>query len=163
MINTIVYVISIVAVNYGFTAVPLIPLPNGIMWPPMSLVVGFIFVVRDFAQREVGHNILFAMFIGGIISWFMATPEVAVASVTAFTISELVDWAVYSFTGYRFSQRILLSSAVSTPIDSAIFLGMIGLFSIPTVAVMTISKMVGALMVFWLVRRREVTELELST
>lgn len=155
MINTVVYILSIVAVNYGFTIVPLVPLPNGEMWPPMSLIVGFIFVVRDFAQREIGHKILLAMLVGGVISWFMATPEVAIASVVAFFASELMDWLAYSFTGYRFSQRILLSSIVSTPVDSAIFLGMIGLFSFSSVIIMTASKMVGALIVFMLVRQRE--------
>lgn len=155
MIHTFVYISSIVAVNYGFTVIPLIPLPNGDTWPPMSLIVGFIFVVRDFAQREIGHRILLGMLVGGILSWLMASPEVAVASVMAFTVSELVDWAVYSFTGYRFSQRVLISSLISTPIDSAVFLGMIGLFSISTVIIMTLSKMIGAVVVFLSVRQRE--------
>lgn len=158
MVHTLIYVLSIVAVNYGFSVVPLIPLPNGEMWPPMSLVVGFIFVVRDFAQREIGHKILLAMLAGGVISWFMANPAVAVASITAFAVSEFVDWAVFSFTGYRFSQRILLSSVVSTPIDSVVFLGMIGMFSISSVIIMTASKMLGALIVFLLARQRELVQ-----
>jgi hypothetical protein len=44
--------------------------------------------------------------------------------------------------------RILASSAVGTPIDSAIFLGMIGAFSWIGVAVMTVSKMLAALIVW---------------
>lgn len=159
MIHILVYILSIVAVNYGFTVVPLIPLPNGEMWPPMSLIVGFIFVIRDFAQREIGHKILLAMLVGGVLSWFMASPEVAVASVVAFAVSELMDWAVYSFTGYRFSQRILLSSMISTPVDSVVFLGMMGLFSISNVIIMTLSKIIGAVVVFLLVRQREVVKI----
>lgn len=157
MIHTFIYILSIVAVNYGFTIIPPIQLPTGQMWPPMSLVVGFIFVLRDFAQREINHRILLAMLVGGLISWFMASPQIAVASVTAFAVSELLDWTVYSFTNYPFSRRILLSSAISTPVDSSIFLGMIGLFSYPGVILMTISKMLGALVVFLLVRQREVS------
>ena len=53
---TIVYIILIVAVNYGFTVVPLIEMPGGEKWPPLSLIVGFIFVARDFAQRESGYT-----------------------------------------------------------------------------------------------------------
>ena len=30
----------------------------------MALIVGFVFVVRDFAQREVGHRVLLAMLAG---------------------------------------------------------------------------------------------------
>lgn len=162
MIHTITYVLSIVAVNYGFTVFPPMQLPTGHMWPPMSLAVGFIFVIRDFAQREVGHRILVAMLVGGIISWFMASPDVTVASVAAFAVSELLDWAVYSFTHYPFSQRILLSSIISTPIDSAVFLGMIGLFSLPGVILMTASKLVGAFVIFLLVRQREATQLNME-
>ena len=43
---SILYIFLIVAVNYGFTVTPLLPLPGGEMWPPMSLVVGFVFVAK---------------------------------------------------------------------------------------------------------------------
>jgi len=154
---TLGYVALIVLVNWGFTVVPLVDLPGGEKWPPMSLVVGFIFVARDFAQREIGHRVILAMLVAGVVSYIMADPYVAMASVTAFLISEFADWAVYSFTGRPFSQRILISSAISTPIDSAVFLAMIGHFSIPGAVIMTASKMLGALAVWWLVRRREIT------
>lgn len=152
---TLGYVALIVLVNWGFTVVPLVDLPGGEKWPPMSLVVGFIFVARDFAQREIGHRVILAMLVAGVISYIMADPFVAMASVTAFLISEFADWAVYSFTGRPFAQRILISSIISTPIDSVVFLAMIGHFSVVGAAIMTASKMLGALVVWWMVRRRE--------
>lgn len=152
---TILYVALIIAVNYGFTVVPLVPMPTGEMWPPMSLAVGFVFVVRDFAQREVGHRVLLAMLAGAVLSWWMASPFVAVASVTAFLVSELADWAIYSWSGRPLSQRILWSSAVSTPIDSAVFLALIGHLSVSGVLAMVASKMLGAMFVAWMVRRRD--------
>ena len=152
---TIVYVALIVAVNYGFTVVPLVPLPGGEMWPPISLVVGFVFVARDYAQREIGHRVIIAMLAAGVISYFMASPFIAVASVAAFLISEFADWAVYTFTGRTFARRVLLSSAVGTPIDSAVFLSLIDQFSGIGVLAMTASKMLGALLVWWMIRRRE--------
>lgn len=151
----LLYVLFVVLVNYAFDVVPPLTLPGGEVWPPVALVVGFVFVVRDYAQREIGHLILPAMFLGGAISWLMASPTVALASVCAFLTSELVDWAIYTFTGRPFSQRILLSSALSTPIDSIVFLSMIGLFSFSSAVLMTVSKMVGAVVVFYLARRRE--------
>ncbi len=150
-----IYVALIVLVNWLFSVVPMVELPGGEMWPPVSLVVGLIFVVRDFAQREIGHRIIIAMLIGGALSYIMADPFIAVASVAAFLISEFTDWAVYSFTGRPFSQRILLSSVISTPIDSAVFLYLIGFISPTGVVLMTASKMVGALIVWWMVNRRE--------
>ena len=151
----LLYVFSVVLVNYAFDVVPLLSLPGGEMWSPVALVVGFIFVIRDYAQREIGHMVLPAMFLGGFVSWLMASPVIALASVCAFLTGELVDWAVYTFTGRPFSQRILLSSALSTPIDSVVFLSMVGMFSLPSVLVMTLSKMFGAVIVFHLARRRE--------
>ncbi|MCW9033767.1 MAG: VUT family protein [Rhodospirillales bacterium] len=151
----LLYIILIVVVNYGFTVVPLVPLPDGTMWPPMSLAVGFIFVVRDFAQREIGHKVLLAMLIGATLSYFMASPFVAVASVAAFLVSELADWVVYTVTNKPLSQRIFYSSLIGTPIDSAVFLYLIGHFSIAGVIAMTLSKLVGAFIVWWMIRRRE--------
>ena len=153
---TLLYIALIVLVNWGFTVVPLIKLADGTLWPPISLIVGFIFVARDFAQREIGHRVLLAMLAGAVLSYIMANPVVAVASAAAFAVSELADWLVYSVTKRPLSQRILLSSLLGTPIDSAVFLGGIGLLSPAGVAVMTASKMAGALVVWWLIRRREV-------
>lgn len=151
---TVAYVVLIVAVNYGFSVVPLVPV-GGEMWPPMSLTVGLVFVVRDFAQRQIGHNVWFAMLLAGALSYLTADPYVAVASVAAFAVSEAADWAVYSFTKKPFAQRVLWSSVVSTPIDSAVFLYLIGHLSWVGVLLMTLSKLVGAGVVYALIQRKE--------
>ena len=155
--STLLYVALIVAVNYGFSVVPLVKLPDGPMWPPMSLVVGFIFVVRDFAQREIGHKVLLAMLVGAALSYVMASPYVAITSAAAFLVSELVDWLIYSLTKRPLSQRILYSSLLATPLDSAVFLFGIGAFSWVGLLAMTVSKLLGAAIVWWLIRRREET------
>lgn len=152
---TALYVVLIVLVNWGFTVVPLVDMPGGEKWPPMSLVVGFIFVARDFAQREIGHRVIIAMLIAAVLSYVMASPYVAVASLSAFLISEFADWAVYSFTGRPFSQRVLISSAIGTPLDSVVFLWAINHLSVSGVVAMTASKMLGAFIVWWMMRRRE--------
>ncbi len=149
---TAIYIVLIVLVNWGFTVTPLIPLPTGDMFPPMSLVVGFVFVSRDFAQREIGHSVIVAMLVGAVLSYFMANPYVALASLVAFLISEGADWAIYTWTKKPFAQRILLSSIASTPIDSAVFLAMIGHLSATAVVVMTLSKMIGAIIIWKIVR-----------
>lgn len=150
--HTAIYIALIVAVNYGFSIVPMVPTPWGEMFPPMSLAVGLVFVARDFAQREVGHGVLMAMAVAGALSWIMADPFVAVASVTAFAISETADWAIYTWTKKPFAQRVLISSAVSTPVDSAVFLAVIGHLSFAGVLAMTLAKMAGALIVWRMVK-----------
>lgn len=154
MISTLIYIVLIVAVNYGFSVVPLVPL-LGEMFPPMSLAVGFVFVARDFAQRQIGHHVWWAMAAATVLSYFMADPFIAIASVTAFAISEAADWGVYSYTKKPFAQRILISSIVSTPIDSAVFLAMIGHFSLLGCLLMTIAKLIGAVAVWHMVNRRD--------
>ena len=155
---SLMYIGLIVLINWGFLVVPLVEIIPNEKWPPMSLIVGFIFVARDFSQREIGHRVIIAMLIAAALSYLMASPFVAVASLTAFLISEFADWAVYTYTGRPFSQRVLISSAVGTPLDSIVFLGIIGHLSYVSVIAMTFSKMLGALVVWWLVRRRGTTE-----
>ncbi|MDR1396515.1 MAG: VUT family protein [Desulfarculales bacterium] len=151
----LLYIANVVLVNWAFAYAPVYVLPGGGVWPPVSLLVGFTFVIRDYAQRKIGHLVLPAMLLGGIISWYMATPEIAAASMAAFLSSELIDWGLYTFSGKPFYKRILLSSAVSTPIDSLIFLGLIDMFSPLTFLSMTISKMVSAFIIYSIARRRE--------
>ncbi|SBW03036.1 conserved membrane hypothetical protein [uncultured delta proteobacterium] len=155
MFYALLYVFSVVLVNWLFTVIPPVMLPGGEVWPPTSLVVGFVFVIRDYAQRAVGHKVLFAMLAGAGISYFMAGPEIAFASMAAFLVGEVLDWTMYTYTGRPFSQRIFLSSLVSTPVDSAVFLLLINMAGLGSICIMTLSKLAGALIVFLLVRRRE--------
>ena len=151
---SLAYVVSILIVNIGFVYIPPVPL-LGEMFPPMSLVVGLIFILRDFAQREIGHKVLIAMAIGAVLSYFMADPFVAVASVVAFAISELVDWGVYTFTKRPLKDRILLSSALGTPVDSAVFLLILGFFSPLGFLLMTVAKMLSAILVWWRIKNED--------
>ena len=145
---TIAYIVSIVAVNIGFVYIPPVPL-LGEMFPPMSLIVGLIFIARDFAQKEIGHKVLGAMAVGAVLSYLMADPFVAIASVIAFAISEMVDWGVYTYTKRPLRDRILLSSALGTPVDSAVFLLILGFFSPLGFLLMTLAKMLTAVILWW--------------
>ena len=58
------YVASIVLVNWMFTSIAPWSTPLGDLYLA-NIVVGFIFVLRDYAQREIGHSILLATALGG--------------------------------------------------------------------------------------------------
>lgn len=154
---TTAYIGAVVAINWLFVVVPMVPV-LGTMFPPVMLVVGFVFVFRDFAQREIGHWVVIAMLVAGGISYFMSAPVVALASVTAFLISEAVDWAVYTFTRKPLSQRILVSSAIAVPVDTIVFLQMVGFFDWTAVALVSAAKMLGALVFWFVLRNRETAE-----
>ena len=149
---TIAYIFSIVLINIGFIYVPLIPFFDT-MYPPMTLLVGLVFILRDYAQREVGHKVIMAMLVGALLSYFMADPFIAVASLVAFMVSETVDWGVYTITDKPLHQRILLSSFISTPIDSALFLYMLGQFSLLATVSMFVSKMLAAFIIWHFLRK----------
>lgn len=155
-----VYILTIPAVNLYFAYMPFIPLPDGGQWAPISIVTGLVLVFRDFAQRELGHYVLVALAIGLGITVAMAGPEIALASGLAFLISELVDWAVYSFTHRPLSARIMLSSLLAAPIDTAVFLIGADMIRPGTLAASTLicsiaSKLLGAYVVYRMVKKRE--------
>jgi uncharacterized PurR-regulated membrane protein YhhQ (DUF165 family) len=142
------YVSSVVLVNWGFSNFP----GYELFW---STVVGTIFITRDLAQRAVGKWwILIAMAGAGAISYVMANPFVAVASILAFAVSELADWAVFTLSRRPLHDRILISSTIATPLDSAVFLGMLGLLSPPLFAAQVASKMLSAVVVWAALRFR---------
>ncbi len=147
------YVAAIVLVNWLFAALPMVETPLG-AWPPASLIVGFILILRDMAQREVGHYVLIAMLAAGVITYVMVDPFIAVASVSAFLVSETADWIVYSVTRRPLRDRILASSAVSSPLDSIVFLGLIGFLSPASFILQTLSKFAGALVIWGILRHR---------
>lgn len=159
MLTIFTYIALIAGVNWAFAIVPPMQLPGGELWSPVALIVGFVFVVRDFAQRRVGHHVLWAMLAGIGLSWWMASPQLALASAIAFAIGELADWALYTFTKKPFSQRILFSSLLGAPLDSLVFLTLIGIASPLGITVMSLSKLAGSFIVFLLVRKRELAQL----
>ncbi|MEQ9316860.1 MAG: VUT family protein [Henriciella sp.] len=141
---------------------------KGIELHPLTMVTGLVFVFRDFVQRGMGHRVLVVMALAIAWSFYYAWPVIALASGIAFAISEIADWLIYTFTKYRLSTRIILSSAVAAPIDTTIFLYGADLARQMRLGdepgnmlhwanwiVFIIGKMVGAVIVSYMIRRRE--------
>ena len=170
-----IYVALIPFLNWSFAIIPQFQIvaPNdlfdqGIALHPMTMVTGLVFVVRDFVQREMRHWVLLCMAFAIGWSFFYAWPVIALASGIAFAVSECVDWLLFTFTKYRLSTRILLSSAVAAPIDTTIFLFGADLafqlqqgaepgtmLHIANWVVFIVGKMIGAIIVARLIRARE--------
>lgn len=159
VIVTAVYVLLIPLINWSFTWAPMVALPGlGWLFNPVTIVTGLVLVARDFAQREIGHWVLIAMAVALGLTWATSGGELALASGVAFAVSELVDWAVFTFTKLKLSSRVLLSSALAAPVDTSVFLFGAetirdGMFTLPNVTMSIIGKMVGALVIWWLIRR----------
>ena len=157
---TYLYLFLIPFINWCFANVPSLPLPDKGDWNPMTVVTGLILVVRDFAQREVGHYIFGFLAIGLLLSIVTSTPNVALASAVAFAISETIDWALFTFAKLPLSKRVFVSAGISGPIDAAAFLW-IASYSIPgifnwwSLAGSVVSRFLGCLVVYWLMKHRE--------
>lgn len=147
-------------VNWSFAHVPTVAMADGGQWSPMAIVTGLVLVARDFAQREIGNYIFIPLSIGIAISFVMAPPEIAMASALAFAVSELVDWAIYTFTDKPLSQRVMISSIAAAPVDSAVFLFganlvVPGILTLSTLLTSIASKLFGAFLVYLVLKRRE--------
>lgn len=138
---TLLYVLSAVLVNALFLLIPPVHL-GAMVFPLGSLVVGGTFILRDYAQAEVGHRVVLATLVGTGITALMS-PGLAFASGTAFLVSELADWAVFSRWPGSFRSRVVASSVIGSPLDSALFMSLAGFFSWPGVLLMTVSKLVA--------------------
>lgn len=143
----LLYIGLVVTVNMLFSVVPMIETAVG-MVSPVAVIVGAVFVARDYAQRSAQHLVLVAMLVATVISFLMADPYVAVASALAFFTSELADWALYTITKKPFHKRVLLSSLVSTPVDTAVFLYWINSMSLGTFLLMVASKLIAAVAIY---------------
>lgn len=143
----VVYFVAIVFSNLMMVWLPIVSI-SGIGIPPAIFVFGFVFVFRDFAQRAIGHYVLIFMAFAAVATYWLAGPAIAVASTTAFLVSELADWAIFTITKRPFAQRILLSSLVSVPVDTGVFFYALGILDVPSLVVGIIIKMIGTA-VFW--------------
>lgn len=154
---TPIYVALMPIINWSFAAVPTAPIPDtlgGGQLQPLAIVTGLVLVVRDLAQRQIKHWIFGAMILGLLLSTLTSWITIVVASGLAFLISETVDWAVYTFSKKPLSQRIMISSLFSAPLDQVVFIGLAslvvpGIFAWGTVLTGIASKLLGA----WIVSR----------
>lgn len=119
-----------------------------------NVIVGFVFVLRDYVQREIGHRVLLATLLAGLPVWYFAGPGLAFASLTAFALSEMADWGVYSFTRRPLQNRILLSSLFAVPVDTLAFQYLAGYLTPAAFATEVLSKAIGVAIVWYLLKLR---------
>jgi queuosine precursor transporter len=82
--------------------------------------------LRDLLHEALGtRGVLVAIVAGAGLSWWLATPQIAVASVVAFAVSELVDSVVYARLRVRSRLGAVLgSNLVGLLTDSVLFVPM---------------------------------------
>ncbi|MBA1203704.1 preQ0 transporter [Pseudomonas capeferrum] len=137
------YISSVVLINYAFSSAPHLD----VIWSAWG---GLVFILRDMVQTRYGHGALMAMLGALVLSYVTSEPAIALASATAFFVSELIDWLVFTVTQRPLRDRLWLSSALSIPVDTFIFFGMIGALTPVIIGTAMASKFAGVTVV-WLV------------
>lgn len=125
--NWLIQHVGTVCVPNGPCLVPVFPAIGGldmIVAPSGVLVVGLAFVFRDLVQRRLGVGwAAGAVIVGAGLSWFIAPPELAIASGLAFLFAEMADLLVYTpLQRRRLVLAVFASSMVGLIVDSMIFL-----------------------------------------
>jgi uncharacterized PurR-regulated membrane protein YhhQ (DUF165 family) len=124
IVAAVLFVATVIAANYLVTHVGVVPVGFGLMAPAGVYVVGLAFTLRDIVQDTLGRwAVVGAIVVGALVS-VLISPALAVASATAFLLSELADFGIY--TPLRENDRpyvaVVLSNTAGLVIDSAVFL-----------------------------------------
>lgn len=83
---------NVLTARFGFVAVA-----PGLTATAGTYAAGCAFVFRNLTQEAIGRwLVLAAIGAGAILSWFLASPALAIASGAAFLCSETTDWAIYT-------------------------------------------------------------------
>lgn len=124
----LVYVGAIVAANVLTFHLGLVPVGFGLVVTAGTYAAGFALLARDFVHRYAGLPWVFAGIAFGIVlSWLLASPAIALASVVAFGVAELADLVVFVKVRPKgFVRAALISNVVSAPIDTVLFLWIAG-------------------------------------
>ena len=121
------YLLSIVAAVWAIDLFGIVNiLGTGLYAPAAVYVVGFTLVLRDFLHDHVTRTGMAAVIIVGAALSALVNPGLALASGVAFLIAEGLDALVYERVRDHAGRvkGIVLSNAISIPVDSFIFLAL---------------------------------------
>lgn len=118
-----ILVANILTANFGLVSVGF-----GLLVSAGTYSAGFALLSRDFVHTFLGiRGVLVGIATGLAISWFLATPALAMASAVAFFIAEVADPIAYvRFRPRGFARAAFISNITSTPIDTLLFLWIAG-------------------------------------
>lgn len=124
----VVYIGSIVLANVLTERYGLVPVGFGLYATAGTFAAGVTLLARNLTQDVVGRLLVMGlMVIGCALSWWLASPQLAVASAVAFALSEAADMAVYSPLRQRgWSRAVLCAAAVGAFVDTLVFLHLAG-------------------------------------
>lgn len=124
----VAYLATIVVANWLTAWYGLVPVGFGLAATAGTYVAGAAFVTRDWLQDTAGRAwVLAAIAAGGLLSAWLATPQLAVASAVAFALSEAADMAAYTPLRRRgYVRAAVVSNVTGAAVDTLLFLRLAG-------------------------------------
>jgi|APSaa5957512535_1039671.scaffolds.fasta_scaffold27362_6 queuosine precursor transporter len=117
------FALTVVAANWTLNRYGFVSIGFGLIAPAGVYWAGLAFGLRD-AVHEVGGRsfVLASIAVGGVLSYFI-DPAFAIASATAFILSEVADLAIYEpLRKKKWWLAVALSNIVGSVVDSLLFL-----------------------------------------
>lgn len=123
LVASAAYVSTVLVGNMLVTRFGVVPVGFGLMGPAGVFVIGPALVMRDAVQYLIGKRAaLAALAVGAVLSYFVSAPAVATASAAAFLVSELVDFALFTWIAPRWTRAVFIGGMVGLVLDSIVFL-----------------------------------------
>lgn len=124
----VAYLTTIVAANWLASRYGLVPIGFGLLATAGTYAAGAAFVARDLVQDLAGRAATIAvLLLGALLSLWLSSPALAIASAVAFGVSELADMAIYTPLRRRgYVRAAVASNLVGSIIDTYLFLSISG-------------------------------------
>src|SRR5436305_3404649 len=125
VLATLAFVATVFAANWAINRFGLVSVGFGLRAPAAVYFAGLAFSLRDLVQRTLNKRaVVVAIVVGAVCSAFVS-PHLAFASGSAFLVSELCDFAVYTPLARRYPVwAVAASNSVGAVVDSLIFLSL---------------------------------------
>ncbi|MDR1998548.1 MAG: hypothetical protein LBQ06_01205 [Frankiaceae bacterium] len=123
-----VYMASVVLANVLTARLGLVAVGFGLVATAGTYAIGGAYGTRDLVQWWLGRWYVFAaMAAGAVVSWWLATPRLAVASGATFALAEVLAFAVFVPLRRRgFAAAVAGASAAGVVADTFLFLWLAG-------------------------------------
>ena len=117
------YIATVFGSNWSIERYGLVPVGFGLEAPAGVYFAGLAFTLRDLTQRTLGRRVVVAAIVCGAALSVIVAPRFALASGTAFLLSELCDFAVYTpLERRRWVLAVAASNTAGVVVDSVVFL-----------------------------------------
>ena len=117
------YLATIVAANWAVHRFGVVPVGFGYLAPAGVYFVSAALVLRDAVQYLLGKTITLAVMATGVaLSALVAGHQLALASGAAFAVSELIDFALFTWIAPRWARAVAAGGIAGAVADSLIFL-----------------------------------------